>query len=234
MRAQDAANNLSAYSNTASATTPAAPDATPPTAPGSLGATPVSATQVNLSWTAATDNVGVTQYLVERCSGAGCSSFAQIATAAAGATGYSDSSALASTAYSYRVRAQDAANNLSAYSNTASATTPAPPDSQPPSAPGPLSASAVSASQIDLAWGAATDDVGIGQYRIERCSGPSCANFQEIATTTGTTYPDTGLSASTSYTYRVRAEDTSGNRGLYTNLAAATTRGPRSRSPSRS
>ena len=45
-------------------------DTTAPTAPGSLTATAPTSTQVNLSWTAATDNVGVTGYRVERCQGA--------------------------------------------------------------------------------------------------------------------------------------------------------------------
>ena len=58
------------------------PDTTPPTAPANLTATATLATQINLSWTASTDNVGVTGYKVERCSGAGCANFAQIATPA--------------------------------------------------------------------------------------------------------------------------------------------------------
>ena len=104
-----------------------------------------------------------------------------------------------------------------------------PPDTEPPSAPGTLTASASSATQIDLSWGAATDNVAVGQYRIERCSGPSCGNFAEIATTTATSYSDPGLSASTPYSYRVRAEDTAtptANSGLYSNLAFATTSAP--------
>jgi chitodextrinase len=120
VRANDAAGNVSSYSNTASATTQA--DTTPPSAPANLTATPASNTQINLSWTASTDNVGVTGYRVERCQGSGCSNFAQIATPAA--TSFNDSGLLSSTAYSYRVRATDAAGNLSGYSNTASATTP--------------------------------------------------------------------------------------------------------------
>ena len=55
------------------------PDTKPPTAPTNLIATPVSQSQVNLSWTAATDNVLVVGYRVERCQGAGCSNFAEIA-----------------------------------------------------------------------------------------------------------------------------------------------------------
>ena len=64
-------------------------DTQAPTAPSGLGATAASSAQINLSWTASTDNVGVTGYRVERCQGAGCTSFAQIATPAG--TTYSDS-----------------------------------------------------------------------------------------------------------------------------------------------
>ncbi len=90
-------------------------DTTPPTAPANLTAT-ASGSQINLSWTASTDNVGVTGYLVERCQGASCANFAQIATPTT--TTYSDVS-LAPGSYSYRVRATDAAGNLSTYSNVA-------------------------------------------------------------------------------------------------------------------
>jgi hypothetical protein len=65
--------------------------------------------------------VGVTGYLVERCQGAGCTAFAQIGTTTA--TTYTDPGLAVGTSYTYRVRASDAAGNLSAYSGTASATT---------------------------------------------------------------------------------------------------------------
>jgi chitodextrinase len=96
-------------------------DTTPPTAPTSLAATASSSTQIGLTWTASTDNVGVTGYRVERCTGASCTSFAQIGTASTAT--FSDSGLAASTSYSYRVRATDAAGNLSTFSNIASATT---------------------------------------------------------------------------------------------------------------
>src|SRR5271169_1311607 len=99
------------------------PDTIPPSTPANLTATATLATQINLSWTASTDNVGVTGYKVERCSGAACANFVQIATPAA--TTFNDTGLTASTSYSYRVRANDAAGNNSGYSNTASATTPA-------------------------------------------------------------------------------------------------------------
>src|SRR5205823_4145627 len=97
-----AAANLSAYSNVATAATP---DTQAPTAPTNLTAA-ASASQINLSWTASTDNVAVTGYMVERCQGASCATFAQIATPTT--TTFSDTG-LGVGSYSYRVRATDAA-----------------------------------------------------------------------------------------------------------------------------
>ena len=221
VRANDAAGNNSGYSNVGSAMTPAAADTTPPTAPTNLTATAVSTTHINLSWTASTDNVGVTGYKIERCSGAACANFAQIATPTG--TTFNDTGLAASTSYSYRVRTNDAAGNNSGYSNTASATTLAAADTTPPSTPTNLTATAASTTQINLSWTASTDNVGVTGYKVERCSGAACANFAQIATPTGTTFNDTGLTASTSYSYRVRANDAAGNNSGYSNTATATT-----------
>ena len=184
----------------------------------------VSASEVDLSWGASTDNVGVTGYQVERCSGSGCTNFAQIGTTTGTGTTYKDTTTVASTTYNYRVRATDAAGNLSTYSNTASATTPTP-DTTPPTQPGTLSTNVVSASEVDLSWGASTDNVGVTGYKVERCSGTGCTNFAQIGTTTGTgtTYKDTTTVASTTYNYRVRATDAAGNLSTYSNTASATT-----------
>jgi predicted phage tail protein len=100
---------LSGCNGLGSSSTVGAPDTTPPTAPAGLTATATLATQINLSWTASTDNVGVTGYKLERCSGAGCANFAQVATPTL--TAFNDSGLTASTSYSYRVRASDAAGN---------------------------------------------------------------------------------------------------------------------------
>ena len=109
------------------ATFQAAADTTPPTAPASLTATPTSPTQVNLSWAAATDNVAVTGYRIERCQGATCTNFTQIAAPTGTGTTYNDTTAVANTTYRYRVRATDAATNLGPYSPIANATTPTAP-----------------------------------------------------------------------------------------------------------
>ncbi len=219
VRAADAAGNLGAYSAIASATT-AGSDTTPPSAPANLTATAAGSGQITLAWAAATDNVGVTGYRVERCQGAGCTGFVEIAAPAG--TGYADTGLAAGTSYSYRVRAADAAGNLSAYSGTASATTTGS-DTTPPTAPGTLVATAISGSQISLSWGAAQDDVGVTGYRVERCEGAACSDFVKVATPTGTTFDDTGLTPNTTYGYVVRATDAAGNLGPYSNVASATT-----------
>ena len=113
----DAAGNLSPYSNFVTATTL---DTAAPSAPTGLTGTGLSSSQINLGWTAAIDNVAVTQYLVERCVASACA-YTQIGTSAG--PGFSDVGLTANTAYSYRVRAADALGNLGAYSNVASLST---------------------------------------------------------------------------------------------------------------
>jgi fibronectin type 3 domain-containing protein len=206
------------------ATTAPPPDTTPPTAPSNAAATASSTSQIGLSWTASTDDVGVTNYFVERCQGAGCSTFAPAGSAPT--SPYNDTGLAAGTSYSYRVRATDAAGNLSGYSNVASATTQASADTTPPTAPSALTAAAASSSQVSLSWTASTDDVGVTGYRVERCQGAGCATFAQVGTASGTTYGDSGLAAGTSYSYRVRATDAAGNLSGYSNVASATTQSP--------
>jgi fibronectin type 3 domain-containing protein len=193
-----------------------------PTPPSNLTASVVSSTQVNLSWTASTESGGtISKYLVERCQGTGCSTFAQIGTSTS--TTYADSGLIGSTVYQYRVRAQDAVGTLGPYSSTAAATTAAPVITAPQS----LAATVVSAAQINLSWTAATETGGtISSYLVERCSGANCTSFAQIGTSTTTTYNDTGLTGSTSYSYRVRVKDTAGNTGPYSTTASGTTTAP--------
>jgi chitodextrinase len=98
----------------------APPDPQPPTAPTNLVARTLGVSQVNLSWTASTDNVGVTGYLVER-QDPGSGNFVQVGTSTS--TSDNDTGLAAGSTYSYRVRATDPAQNLSQYSGVASAMT---------------------------------------------------------------------------------------------------------------
>jgi fibronectin type 3 domain-containing protein len=220
LRAIDASHNFSAYSNVAAGTTPAIADTQPPSAPQSARATTLSPTQVRVRWSPSADNVGVTGYLVERCSGAVCSDFVQIATSAV--TTHTDTTVHAGTIYSYRVRATDAMSNLSGYSNTTSASTPVE-DTQPPSTPGTPGATAASSNEVDLVWPASSDDIGVAGYLIERCQGAGCTDFSQVAAVGTNHYSDSGLSGGTIYRYRVRARDAVGNTGGYSPSVSVST-----------
>jgi chitodextrinase len=89
-------------------------------------------------------------------------------------------------------------------------------DTTPPSVPTGLTATAASASRINLAWSAATDNVGVAGYRIYR-------NGARIATSASTSYADTGLTADTTYSYTVAAVDAAGNTSAQSSAASATT-----------
>jgi hypothetical protein len=189
-----------------------------PAGPTGLSAAAISSSQIDLAWVDnATDETG---FKIERCAGAGCSNFAQVATVGANVTGYSNTGLTGSTSYSYRVRAFNASGN-SDYSNTASAVTQAAPAL--PAAPTNLAATVLSRSQINLSW---TDNAGNESgFRIERCKGSTCTNFALVATLGAnvTSYANTNLAANTTYRYRVYAYNASGNSG-YSNVAQATTR----------
>lgn len=94
-------------------------------------------------------------------------------------------------------------------------------DTTAPTAPSALSASAASSSQVNLSWAASTDNVGVASYNIYRST--DNATFVAVASTTGTTFSNTGLTASTTYYYRVTADDAAGNESAASNTASATT-----------
>jgi hypothetical protein len=97
-------------------------DTQKPTNPTNLTASVISSTQINLAWTASTDNIGVTGYRIFR-------NGSQIATPSTNS--YQDKNLTPSTAYSYYVVAFDSAGNASGNSNTVNATTQAPPNTAP-------------------------------------------------------------------------------------------------------
>src|SRR5206468_822286 len=147
-------------------------------------------------------------YLIESCNGAACTNFTQIASTTA--TTYSNTGLAPSTTYRYRVRATDAANNLRSEERRAgkARTTR---DTQQPKEQRGLTETAVSAIQITLAYSSSADCVAVTNYLIESCNGAACTNFTQIASTTATTYSNTGLAPSTTFRYRVRATDAANN-----------------------
>ncbi|MBX4205007.1 MAG: hypothetical protein KW788_02330 [Candidatus Doudnabacteria bacterium] len=91
-------------------------------------------------------------------------------------------------------------------------------DTTPPSVPAGLAASVISASQINLSWSTSTDNVGVTGYRVYR-------GGIQIAAPTTTSYSDTGLTASTLYSYTVAAVDAAGNVSSPSSSVSATTQG---------
>ncbi len=96
-------------------------------------------------------------------------------------------------------------------------------DTTPPTAPGTPAPQPTSTNRVSLSWPPATDDVGIAGYRLERSTGSGSTNFAQIATPGGNSHHDTGLLSGTTYNYRVRAADTSGNIGPYSEVATVIT-----------
>lgn len=227
VRSRDAAGNLATSANNTFITS-AAPDTTAPTAPGTPTLTVLSSSQINLSWTASTDAVGVTGYRVERCSGsATCTTYTQIATPTTNS--YSDTGLTASTIYRYRVRAVDAAGNLSAYSNASNATTQAPPDTTPPTISG-VTLSGITQTGATISW--TTNESADTQVDY----GPTASyGFSTtLITTLSTSHSATisGLSAGTVYNYRVKSRDAAGNLATSVNNTFTTLSAPDTTAPS--
>jgi subtilisin family serine protease len=197
----------SPYSNVESATTQHAP-----AAPSNLTATAVSSSKITLAWTDnATNEVG---FKIERSTDG--ASFSQVGVVNANKQTFSQLNLPAGTTYFYRVRAYEGPNH-SAFSNVASATT------QPaPTAPSNLTAAAVSSGQINLSWiDNATNETG---FKLERST--DGVNFTQTNTLFKNTqsFSVTGLTAATTYHFRLRAYD-GPNHSSYSNVASATTPG---------
>ncbi|MET9321539.1 glycoside hydrolase family 18 chitinase [Streptomyces sp. NPDC003038] len=92
------------------------------------------------------------------------------------------------------------------------------PGDNPPSAPGTPTASKVTETSLTLSWPAATDDKGVKNYDVHR-------GGAKVATVTGTSYSDTGLTKGTTYSYTVTARDTVDQTGPSSGALSVTTPG---------
>lgn len=184
-------------------------DTAPPSAPAKLTATGISATVINLAWTVATDDLGVTNYLVFRDGVA-------LPLASVSGTTFSAGGLMPQTKHTFTVIAVDAAGNLSSSSNEATAATLA--DTTAPTTPIGLLATAAGQNAISLTWTASTDDVRVGGYRVFR-DGVAAA----LVTVTGTSFTDSGLAPASTHRYTVAAIDAALNQSTQSNTATATT-----------
>jgi chitodextrinase len=183
-------------------------DTVAPTAPTALIASGTTQTTTNLSWTASTDNVAVTGYDVYR---------GAVLIGTTAATTFNVTGLTASTAYTFSIKAKDAAGNISAASNVVNVTTLAPiVDTTAPTAPTALTASGTTTTTTNLSWTAATDNVAVTGYDVYQ-------GAVLIGSTAATTFTVTGLTAATAYTFSVKAKDAAGNISATSNIVNVTT-----------
>jgi chitodextrinase len=184
-------------------------DGTPPTAPSGLTAVAVSASRIDLAWTAASDaQSGISRYRVYR-DGALVDSTS--------ATSFFNVGLSATTSYTYHVIAVNGEGLAGPPSNNATATTL---DGSPPTAPTGLVATPISTSRIDLTWSPAGDpESGIRNYRIYR-------NGTFAGTSATLAFADQGLTPNTTYTYEVSAVNGASLEGPRTPPVTATTLTP--------
>jgi chitodextrinase len=208
-------------------------DTTKPSAPTNVTATASSANQVDLRWTAATDNVGVTNYNIYRGSNGATPTL--LTTTTTNATTFTDTTVTASTSYTYQVYAQDAAGNVGPASGTASVSTPASADTTPPTAPSGLAAEEVFSNEIDLGWTGSSDSgTGVSGYKVYR-QGPGESTFTLLATQPGTgaghnSYVDLTVKPSSAYQYYVTAYDGANLESPQSNtVSSSTPAGPTSK-----
>jgi fibronectin type 3 domain-containing protein len=169
-------------------------DSSPPTAPTNVTAV-TSNGQAVLSWTAATDDVGVTGYNIYKDG-------TKIGSSAG--TSFTASGLLNNTTYTWTVKAYDAVANEGPPSTAITSNNFA--DVNAPTKPAGLTATPSSGSAA-LSWSASTDAVGVTGYYVYK-------DGTRIGTATGTSYTASGLLNNTTYAWTVSAYDAAGNESL--------------------
>jgi hypothetical protein len=195
----------------------AAADGSPPTMPGTITVSSVTATGASLKWGPSTDNVGIEGYRVYR-QAAGQSAPSLISTTDA-VTSYSATRLYSGTGYTFGVVAIDAADNQSPM-RTVSFTTSAGSDTTAPAAPSSSSVSfrVFSSTRIDVVWGASGSS-DVAGYRVQRNG--TLVGRVDLPNTPR--FSDTGLAAGTAYSYTISAVDSAGNVSASTTAKSATT-----------
>lgn len=176
-------------------------DTTAPSIPTGLSASAVSTTQIDLTWNASTDDVGVTGYKIYRDS-------VQVGTSAG--TSYSDTGLTQNTLYSYTVAAYDAGNNTSSQSSASTATTQA--DVTAPTRSAGAPSGQLDPSTTSTTISLTTDENATCKYSTS--ASVSYASMTNTFGTTGGTSQSTtvsGLSDGNTYTYYIRCLDSYGN-----------------------
>jgi chitinase len=174
---------------------------TVPSAPTGLAVTGTTSSSVSLSWTGST---GATGYNVYRGG-----------TKVGSATGttYTDSGLTASTSYSYQVTATNSAGESGKSSSVTGTTTSGNPTVPP--VPSGLAVTGTTSSSVSLSWSASSGATGYNVYR----------GGTKVGSATSTSYTDSGLAASTTYSYQVTATNSAGESAKSGSVSGTTTSG---------
>ena len=210
VKAVDAAGNVSDGA-AHTFTTKNAADTEAPTAPGNVAVTDVTTTTAKVTWSEATDNVGVVGYNVYL-------NEEKVNETLVTTTEYDLTALTEETNYSVKVTAVDAAKNESARSEAATFTTPKTQDTEAPSVPAGVAASDVTQTGAKITWTASTDNVAVTGYNVY--VGETKVNATPV---TVTEYDLTGLTANTGYSVTVSAVDAAGNESARSEAATFTT-----------
>jgi chitodextrinase len=168
-------------------------DTSAPSVPTGLSAATTTGTSSVLSWSASTDNVAVASYEIE-LNGASWGTTTATTIAIGGL--------LPGTSYTVAVRASDLAGNQSSWSSPLGITTTS--DTTAPTTIAYVKDATETTDTVTLVWSRSSDAQGIAGYNVYR-------NGTFVGTTTGRSFVDTGLAASTSYSYTIKAFDVAGN-----------------------
>ena len=212
--AVDAAENESAKSEAVIFTTEAEKDTEAPTAPTEVKATEVTETTAKVTWSEATDNVGVVGYNVYL-------NETKVNDTLVTGTEYALTELTEATEYAVRVTAVDAAENESARSEAATFTTlkkEEPKDTEAPSVPTAVVAADITQTTAKVTWDASTDNVGVAGYNVY--VNEAKVNASPV---TVTEYDLTGLTEATEYTVRVTAVDAAENESARSEAVTFTT-----------
>ncbi|MFC5433798.1 CBM96 family carbohydrate-binding protein [Microbacterium suwonense] len=194
------------------------PDTTAPSVPDGLVAV-VDGSAVGLTWTASTDDVGVTSYEVHRGDSADFTPSAATMIASVNDASFTDVDRPASTVY-YRIVAVDVAGNMSDPSQSVEAVVP---DVTAPTTPSDVSAVTGGDPEITVTWTASDDDLGVTGYDVYRgiAADFTVDETAKIARVTTTSYTDSDVTPGTWY-YRIVAVDEAGNGSPASEVASAT------------
>ncbi len=233
IRAKDLAGNIDTNTVEQTVTTPAPADTTVPTFSGLSSATAAGSSSVNLSWTAATDNVTAQSnivYLVYISTASGGQNFTTPNfTTTAGVTSYTVTGLSAATTFYFVVRAKDETGNIDVNTVERSATTQQMVDVTAPTFGGVSSPTVNGMNSITLSWTAGSDNVTAATnllYLIYISLSQTGFNYTTPNYTTSAgavSYTVTGLASGTTYYFVTRAKDEAGNIDSNTVSMSATT-----------